>query len=147
MTVQTLKDMLRACALEWTCDWDKYLNLVEFAYKNSWHTSIGDHVFLKVSPYKGVKRFGMKGKLSPRIALPPQLSHLHNVFHVSLLRGYKFHPLHVVQNPLYKIREYLSCEKEVEAILAREERVLRKNIIPFLKVLWKNHYEKEATWD
>ncbi|XP_074375921.1 uncharacterized protein LOC141717653 [Apium graveolens] len=40
-TIQTLEDMLRACALEWTCDWDKYLYLVEFAYNNSWHASIG----------------------------------------------------------------------------------------------------------
>nr|GFC66077.1 putative nucleotidyltransferase, ribonuclease H [Tanacetum cinerariifolium] len=71
----------------------------------------GDHVFLKVSPARGVRCFGIKGKLSPRfiglfeildrvgkvsycLALPPQLSHVHNVFHVSLLRGYKYHPLH-----------------------------------------------------
>ncbi|GKC97302.1 hypothetical protein Tco_1167577, partial [Tanacetum coccineum] len=64
----------------------------------------GEHVFLKVSPTRGVRRFGIKGKLSPRfigpfeildrvgevsyrLALPPQLSHVHNVFHVSLLRG------------------------------------------------------------
>ncbi|KAL8145242.1 hypothetical protein AgCh_003440 [Apium graveolens] len=124
----------------------------------------GDHVFLKVSPCKGVKRFGMKGKLSPRyvgpfdvmekvgevsyrVALPPQLSHVHNVFHVSVLRGYKYHPLHVVQYPLHKIKEDLSCEEEAEAILAREERVLRKNTIPFVKVLWKNHSEREATWE
>ncbi|KAL8126138.1 hypothetical protein AgCh_013427 [Apium graveolens] len=40
-TIQALEDMLRACALEWTCDWDKYLYLVEFAYNNSWHASIG----------------------------------------------------------------------------------------------------------
>ncbi|XP_074347077.1 uncharacterized protein LOC141685899 [Apium graveolens] len=40
-TIQTLEDMLRACALEWTGDWDKYLYLVEFAYNNSWHASIG----------------------------------------------------------------------------------------------------------
>ncbi|GJV66878.1 putative nucleotidyltransferase, ribonuclease H [Tanacetum coccineum] len=63
----------------------------------------GEHVFLKVSPTRGVRRFGIKGKLSPRfigpfeildrvgevsyrLALPPQLSHVHNVFHVSLLR-------------------------------------------------------------
>ncbi|KAL8125720.1 hypothetical protein AgCh_013109 [Apium graveolens] len=40
-TMQTLEDMLRACALEWTCNWDKYLYFVEFAYNNSWHASIG----------------------------------------------------------------------------------------------------------
>nr|GFC59982.1 reverse transcriptase [Tanacetum cinerariifolium] len=105
--------MLRSCALEWTGNWDDYICLVEFAYNNSWHASIkcapfemlyGDHVFLKVSPARGVRRFGIKGKLSPcfigpfeildrvgevsyRLALPPQLSHVHNVFHVPLLRG------------------------------------------------------------
>ncbi|GJX21553.1 retrotransposon protein, putative, ty3-gypsy subclass [Tanacetum coccineum] len=39
-TIQTLEDMLRACALEWTGSWDEYLCLVEFAYNNSWHASI-----------------------------------------------------------------------------------------------------------
>ncbi|KAL8135052.1 hypothetical protein AgCh_009897 [Apium graveolens] len=87
------------------------------------------------------------GEVSYRVALPPQLSHVHNVFHVSVLRGYKYHPLHVVQYPLHKITEDLSCEEEAEAILAREERVLRKNTISFVKVLWKNHSEREATWE
>nr|GEX71355.1 hypothetical protein [Tanacetum cinerariifolium] len=67
-----------------------------------------DRVFLKVSPCRGVRRFGIKGKLSPWfigpfkildrvgevsycLALPPQLLRVHNVFHVSLLRGYKYH--------------------------------------------------------
>nr|GEV29017.1 putative nucleotidyltransferase, ribonuclease H [Tanacetum cinerariifolium] len=39
-TIQTLEDMLRACALEWTGNWDEYLCLVKFAYNNSWHASI-----------------------------------------------------------------------------------------------------------
>nr|GFC52974.1 putative nucleotidyltransferase, ribonuclease H [Tanacetum cinerariifolium] len=39
-TIQTLKDMLRSCALEWTGNWDNYICLVEFAYNNSWHASI-----------------------------------------------------------------------------------------------------------
>ena len=64
---------------------------------------VGDHVFLKVSPTKGVKRFGIKGKLSSRyigpfeilenvenvayrLALPPSLENVHNIFHVSMLR-------------------------------------------------------------
>nr|GFC29523.1 putative nucleotidyltransferase, ribonuclease H [Tanacetum cinerariifolium] len=80
----------------------------------------GDHVFLKVSPARGVRRFGIKGKLSPRfigpfeildrvgkvsyrLTLPPQLSHVHDVFRVSLLRGYKYHPLHVITYPLDQI--------------------------------------------
>jgi hypothetical protein len=66
---------------------------------------VGDHVFLKVSPMRGVIRFGKKGKLNPRfigpfeitqraeklayrIALPPDLVGTHDVFHVSMLRKY-----------------------------------------------------------
>nr|GEX26120.1 putative nucleotidyltransferase, ribonuclease H [Tanacetum cinerariifolium] len=124
----------------------------------------GDRVFLKVSPCRGVRRFGLKGKLSSRfigsfeildrvgevsyrLALPPKLSHVHNVFHVSLLRGYNYHPYHVVQYPFDKIREDLSFAEEPEAILDRQERVMRKKTIPLVKVLWKNHPESEATWE
>nr|GFC76098.1 putative nucleotidyltransferase, ribonuclease H [Tanacetum cinerariifolium] len=88
---------------------DKHRKSIEF--------QPGDRVFLKVSPARGVRRFGIKGKLSPRfigpfeilvrvgevsyrLALPPQLSHVYNQFYVSLLRGYKYHPLH----PLGKLR-------------------------------------------
>ena len=75
--------------------------------------AVGDHVFLKVSPWKGITRFGHKGKLSPRyigpfeilervglvayrIALPPALSKIHNVFHVSSLRKYIPDPSHIL---------------------------------------------------
>ncbi|GJX49806.1 retrotransposon protein, putative, ty3-gypsy subclass, partial [Tanacetum coccineum] len=232
-TIQTLEDMLRACALEWTGSWDEYLCLVEFAYNNSWHASIkaapfellygrkcrapicwdevgerliegpelieitnekvavakeklkearsrqksyadkhrrdlefqtGDRVFLKVSPFRGVKRFGIKGKLSPRfigpfeilerigevsyrLALPPQLSHVHDVFHVSLLRGYHYHPLHVASYPFDQIQPDMSLSEEPESILDRQERVMRNKVIPFVKILWKNHPEREATWE
>ena len=75
--------------------------------------SIGDKVFLKVAPMKGIMRFGKKGKLSPRfigpyeilekvgnvayrLALPLELSSVHNVFHVSMLRRYISDPSHVL---------------------------------------------------
>nr|GFD34974.1 hypothetical protein [Tanacetum cinerariifolium] len=123
-----------------------------------------DRVFLKVSPARGVRRFCIKGKLSPRfiepfeilvrvgevsyrLALPSQLSNVHNVFHVSLLRGYKYHPLHVVSYPLDQIRADLSYVEEPEAILHRQDRVMRNKIIPFVKILWRNHPEREATWE
>ena len=74
---------------------------------------VGDHVFLKVMPKRGVIRFGKRGKLSPiyigpfevlervgivayRLALPPSLSSVHDVFHVSILRKYTLDPTHVV---------------------------------------------------
>ena len=75
---------------------------------------VGDQVFLKVSPWKGILRFGRHGKLSPRyigpyeviervgplaykLALPPELSQIHNVFHVSMLRRYRSDPRHVLR--------------------------------------------------
>nr|GEY11382.1 hypothetical protein [Tanacetum cinerariifolium] len=118
----------------------------------------------KLKEARGVRRFRIKGKLSPRfigsfkildrvgevsyrLALPPQLSHVYNVFHISLLRGYKYHPLHVVSYPLDKIRENLSLVEEPEKILDHQERVMRNKTIPFVKLLWKNHTEREATWE
>ena len=76
--------------------------------------SVGDHAFLRVSPTRGVKRFGIRGKLSPRfigpfevlekvgkvayrLALPPILAGVHNVFHISMLRRYIPNPSYVVE--------------------------------------------------
>ncbi|KAL5578475.1 hypothetical protein UlMin_020174 [Ulmus minor] len=76
---------------------------------------VGDLVFLKVAPMKGVMRFGKKGKLSPRyigpfeilerigkvaykLALPSELYTVHNVFHVSMLRKYISDPSHVLES-------------------------------------------------
>nr|GEW65579.1 reverse transcriptase domain-containing protein [Tanacetum cinerariifolium] len=87
------------------------------------------------------------GEVTYRLALPPQLSHVHNAFYVSVLRGYNYHPYHVVQYPFDKIREDLSFAEEPEAILDRQERVMRKKTIPLVKVLWKSHPEREATWE
>nr|GFB89359.1 hypothetical protein [Tanacetum cinerariifolium] len=85
--------------------------------------------------------------VSYRLALPPQFSHVHNVFHVSLLRGYKYYPLHVISYPLDQIRTDLSYVEEPEAILDRQDRVMRNKTIPFVKILWRNHSEREATWE
>nr|GEY63669.1 hypothetical protein [Tanacetum cinerariifolium] len=64
-----------------------------------------------------------------------------------LIRGYKYHPLHVISYPLNKIRTDLSYVEEPEAILDRQDRVMRKKTIPFVKILWRNHPEREATWE
>nr|GEV86696.1 putative reverse transcriptase domain-containing protein [Tanacetum cinerariifolium] len=118
----------------------------------------------KLKEVRGVRQFGIKGKLSLRfigpfeildrvgkvsyrLALPPQLSHVHNVFPVSLLRGYKYHPLQVVSYLLDQIHEDLSLVEEPEQILDRQERVMRNKTIPFVKIIWKNHPEREATWE
>nr|GFB49641.1 hypothetical protein [Tanacetum cinerariifolium] len=118
---QTVREKLKEARASQKSYADKHRRSLEF--------QPGDHVFLKVSPARGVRRFGIKDKLSPhfigpfeilyrvgevsyRLALPPQLSHVHNISHVSLLRG-----------------------------------IMKKKTIPFIKILWRNHPEREATWE
>nr|GFA09253.1 retrotransposon protein, putative, Ty3-gypsy subclass [Tanacetum cinerariifolium] len=63
------------------------------------------------------------------------------------LRGYKYHPLYVISYPLDQIRVDLSYVEEPKAILDHQDRVMRKKTIPFVKILWRNHPEREATWE
>ena len=124
------------------------------------HYEIGEKVFLKVSPWKKVMRFGKKGKLSPRfirpyeviekvgpvayrLALPPELEKIHSVFHVSMLSD----PSHVVSSETIELRSDLTYEEEPVEILAREVKELRNKKIPLVKVLWRNHKTEEATWE
>ncbi|GJV26784.1 retrotransposon protein, putative, ty3-gypsy subclass [Tanacetum coccineum] len=76
-----------------------------------------------------------------------EVSHVHDVFHVSLLRGYHYHLLHVTSYPFDQIQPDMSLSEEPESILDRQERVMRNKVIPFVKILWKNHPEREATWE
>ena len=128
------------------------------------HYEIGEKVFLKVSPWKKVMRFGKNGKLSPRfigpyemiekvglvayrLALPPDLEKIHNFFHVSMLWRYRSDPSHVVSTETIDLRPDLTYEEELVEILAQEMKELRNNKIPLVKVLWRNHKTEEATWE
>ncbi|KAA0064254.1 DNA/RNA polymerases superfamily protein [Cucumis melo var. makuwa] len=125
---------------------------------------VGDMVFLKVAPMKGVLRFEKKRKLSPRfvgpfeileriglvayrLALPPSFSTVHNVFHVSMLRKYVADPTHVVEFEPLQISENMSYKEQPVEILAREVKKLRSREISLVKVLWRNHGVEEATWE
>ncbi|KAL0546911.1 hypothetical protein IC582_016830 [Cucumis melo] len=125
---------------------------------------VGDKVFLKVAPMRGVLRFERRGKLSPRfvgpfeilerigpvayrLALPPSLSTVHDVFHVSMLRKYVPDPSHVVGYESLEIDENLSYVEQPVEVLAREVKTLRNKEIPLVKVLWRNHRVEEATWE
>ncbi|KAL0559098.1 hypothetical protein IC582_003688 [Cucumis melo] len=125
---------------------------------------VGDKVFLKVAPTRGVVRFERRGKLSPRfvgpfeilerigpvayrLALPPSLSTVHDVFHVSMLRKYVPDPSHVVDYEPLEIDENLSYTEQPVEVLAREVKTLRNKEIPLVKVLWRNHRVEEATWE
>ncbi|PKI53581.1 hypothetical protein CRG98_026031 [Punica granatum] len=87
------------------------------------------------------------GKVSYRLALPPELSHIHNVFHVSILRKYIPDPSHVLSYQPVELNEDLTYEEEPVEILDRKEQVLRTKRIPLLKVLWRSHTREEATWE
>ena len=124
----------------------------------------GDFVFLKVAPMKGVMRFRKKSKLSPRyigpfeitehigkvayrLALPSELSTVHNVFHVSILKRHVSDPSHVIEHEPIQVHEDLTDKEKPEQILARKEKSLRNKTIPLVKVLWRNHKIEEATWE
>ncbi|KAK6149325.1 hypothetical protein DH2020_016850 [Rehmannia glutinosa] len=126
--------------------------------------SIGDRVFLKVTPMKGVMRFGKKGKLSPRyigpfhiterigdvayrLDLPASMSQIHDVFHVSMLRKYVANPSHILTNEPIELKTNLSYEEMPVGILLREVKKLRNKEIPLVKVLWRNQSVEEATWE
>ena len=125
---------------------------------------IDKKLFLKVSPWKKVLRFGKKGKLSPmfigsfeviekvgpvayRLALPLELEKIHNVFHVSMLRRYRSDSSHVISSKTIELRPDLTYEEEPVEILAREVKELQNKRIPLVKVLWRNHKTEEATWE
>ena len=121
-------------------------------------------MFLKLSPWKGVMRFGKRGKLSPRyigpyeiterigpvayrLALPPELSRVHDVFHVSMLRKYMPDPSHVLEYQPVELDEDLTYEEQPVQILDRKEQKLRSRSIPIVKVLWRSQTVEEATWE
>ena len=124
----------------------------------------GDFVWLKISPMKGVVRFGRRGKLSLRyigpfevlsrvgdcayqLALPPALSAVHSVFHVSMLRKYVSDASHVLDFTELGVAPDLTTVEWPVAIVDREERVLRNRMIPFVKVAWQYHGGDSATWE
>ena len=121
-------------------------------------------MFLKVSPFKGVIRFGKRGKLNPRyigpyeilervgkmayrLALPPNLASVHNVFHVSMLKKYGLDKSHVLEQEPIEIYEDLSFEEKLVWILDYKIKTLRNKDILLVKVLWRNQKTEEATWE
>ncbi|GJX51933.1 putative reverse transcriptase domain-containing protein [Tanacetum coccineum] len=232
-TIQTLEDMLRACAIDFGKGWVNHLPLVEFSYNNSYHASIkaapfealygrkcrspvcwtevgeaqilgpeliqettekiiqikqrmqaardrqksyadlkrkpmefqvGDKVMLKVSPWKGVVRFGKRGKLNPRyvgpfkvlervgevaykLELPEELSRVHNTFHVSNLK--KCHADEPLAVPLdgLNLDDKLHFVEEPVEIVDREVKRLKRSRIPLVKVRWNSKRGPEFTWE
>jgi hypothetical protein len=115
-------------------------------------------VYLKVSPMKGMKRFRMKGKLTPRyigsfpilekcgnvaykLELPALLAGVHNIFHVSQLKKCIKAPVDVVLPEVAPLEADLTYPEHLIKILDQKDRVTRRKTIKFFKVQWSNHTE------
>ncbi|KAA3465739.1 reverse transcriptase [Gossypium australe] len=124
---------------------------------------VGDKVFLKVSPWKKVLRFGQKGKLNPRfigpyeiieqiglvafhLLLPPELERIHDTFHVSMLQKYRSDPSYIVLVEEIEVRFDLSYEEDPVAILDHKVKLPCNKTVPLVKVLWHSHKTEKATW-
>jgi hypothetical protein len=124
---------------------------------------IGDFVYLKVSPMRGTRRFKVKGKLAPRylgpfkiidrkgevtyqLELPPQLSDVHDVFHMSQLKKCLRVPEEQLPMEELDLGGDLTYSKRPIKILDIAERVTRSKVIKMCKVQWGHHTEDKATW-
>nr|GEZ59430.1 reverse transcriptase domain-containing protein [Tanacetum cinerariifolium] len=165
-TIQTLEDMLRACAIDFGKGWVNHSPLKSYAdlKHKPMEFQVGDKVMLKVSPWKGIVRFGKQGKLNPRyvgpfkvledigkvaykLELPEELSRVHNTFHVSNLK--KCHanePLAVPLDGLPFDDKLYFVEEPVE-IVDREVKRLKRSRILLVKVRWNSKRGPEFTWE
>ncbi|GJU76534.1 reverse transcriptase domain-containing protein [Tanacetum coccineum] len=125
---------------------------------------VGDRVMLKVSPWKGVIRFGKKGKLAPRyvgpfeileriglvayrLRLPEELSGVHDTFHVSNLKKCLADAsLHVPLDEI-KVDKTLRFVEEPVEIMDREVKSLKRSKIALVKVRWNSKRGPEFTWE
>ncbi|GJR58699.1 nucleotide-binding alpha-beta plait domain-containing protein [Tanacetum coccineum] len=179
-TIQTLKDMLRACVIDFgkgmgkdTYHW--YHLLLGRTARNRQKSyanvrrkplefQIGDRVMLKVSPRKGVIRFGKRGKLNPRyigpfkilkrvgpvaykLELREEFSNIHSTFHISNLNKCLSNESLVILMKELWLDDKLNCVEEPIEIMDREVKQLKQSRIPIVKVRWKSKRGPEFTWE
>ena len=123
---------------------------------------VGDRVLLKVSPWKGVVRFGKRGKLNPRyvgpfeiiekigkvaykLNLPAELGGVHNVFHVSNLKKCLSDETLIVPLKELTIDDQLRFIEEPVEITDRDIKVLKRTRIPLVRVCWNSRRVPEFT--
>ena len=124
----------------------------------------GDHVYLRVSPTKGVQRFGLKGKLAPcyigpfvileicgpvayRIRLSSRLEAVHDVFHISQLKKCVKVPEEIIKQHDLEVESDLSYVEYPMKILDSKERSTRREKVRMYKIQWNHHTKEEATWE
>jgi hypothetical protein len=112
---------------------------------------VEDHVYLRVSPMKGVKRVGVNGKLAPhyirpfpilkkcgtvayKLDLPPSLAGVHDIFHVSQLKRCLKAPVDVVLPEVAPLEANLSYPEHPIKVLDQKDHVMRRKTIKFFKI-------------
>jgi hypothetical protein len=125
---------------------------------------VGNFMYLKVSPMRRLRRFKIRGKLAPRyigpfkileqrgevayqLELQPQLSDVHDVFHISQLRKCLRVPEEQMPLEELTVGEDLTYQEYSVKILDTSEKVSRNNRYKMCKLQSSNHTEKEATWE
>ena len=115
-------------------------------------------------PKRGVIRFGKHGKLSPRfigpfkllervgtvayrLTLPPSMSGVHEVFHISMLRRYTPDPAHAVDWGEIEVDTDGTFEEGLVCIMGSRDQVLNRNTVRLVRVLWKHRGVEESTWE
>jgi hypothetical protein len=124
---------------------------------------VGDFVYLKVSPMRGLHSFKVRGKLAPRFIGPfkilekrgevayqlellPQLSDVHDVFHVSQLKKCLRVPEEQMPMEELDAKEDLSYQEYPVKILETSKRVMRNKRIKMCKMHWSHHTDEGPTW-
>ena len=82
-----------------------------------------------------------------QLALPPDMSQVHPVFHVSILRKCVSDPLHVLQPQSVEVNEDLTYKEELVAVMDFQVRQLRSKVIPMVMVWWRSNNIEEHTWE
>jgi hypothetical protein len=123
---------------------------------------VGNQVYLRVSPMKGMKSLGVKGKLAShyigtlpilekcgtvayKLDLPPSLAGVHDIFHVLQLKKYLKAPMDVMLPEVTPLEADLSYAVHPIKILDQKDCAIRRKAIKFFKIQWSNHSEEEAT--
>ncbi|GJY95347.1 putative reverse transcriptase domain-containing protein [Tanacetum coccineum] len=126
--------------------------------------SVGDYVLLKVSPWKGVVRFGKKGKLAPRFVRPfkiikkvgpaayrfdllEELDGFHDTFYISNLKKCLTDPTLQVTLDEIRVDDKLNFVEEPMKIMEREFKKLNRSRISIVKVRWNSKRGPEFTWE
>nr|GFB66135.1 putative reverse transcriptase domain-containing protein [Tanacetum cinerariifolium] len=124
----------------------------------------GDRVMLKISPCKGIIRFGKRGKLNAqyigpfkilnriglvayKLELPKELSNVHNTFHVSNLKKCLSDESLIIPMKELKLDDKLNFIEEPVEIMDREIKKPRQGRIPIIKVRWNSKRGPEYTWE